>query len=80
MVEVKDEDHATATNYVTHYVSDPVTDVTVPMGGPVGGETSIPRTITRWSWAFLRIEGEWMITKMAYPGVRAAAQGCTRRS
>ena len=67
MVEVEDEDHATATNYVTHYVSDPVTDVTVPMGGPVGGETSIPRTITRWSWAFLRIEGEWLISKMAYP-------------
>ena len=37
IVEVEDEDHATATNYVTHYVSDPVTDVTVPMGGPVGG-------------------------------------------
>ena len=79
IVEVEDEDHATATNYVTHYVSDPVTDVTVPMGGPVGGETSIPRTITRWSWTFLRIEGEWLISKMAYPGVRAAAQGCTRR-
>jgi hypothetical protein len=49
------------------YRSDPVTDITVPMGGPVGGETSIPRSITRWSWTFLRIEGEWLISKMAYP-------------
>lgn len=67
LIDVEDEDHATATNYVTHYVADPERDLTDPMGHPVRGEVHLPRSITRWTWSFRRVEDEWLISTMAYP-------------
>ena len=65
---VDDEDHARATNYVTHYVADrEAEDLTVPGGARVDGELDTARSITRWSWEFRRVEGEWLISKMQYP-------------
>ena len=67
-IDVDDEDHARATNYVTHYVASPETeDLTDPEGGRVGGELNTARSITRWSWEFRRIEGEWLVSKLQYP-------------
>ena len=31
------------------------------------GERNTARTITRWSWEFRRVEGEWLISKLQYP-------------
>ncbi|MDE0451356.1 MAG: nuclear transport factor 2 family protein [Gammaproteobacteria bacterium] len=68
LIDVDDEDHARATNYVTHYVADrEADDLTDPMGGRVGGELDTARSITRWSWEFRRVEGEWLISKLRYP-------------
>ncbi|MEM7363287.1 MAG: nuclear transport factor 2 family protein [Pseudomonadota bacterium] len=67
LVDSQDDDHATASHYVTHYVSDPIGSLTNPMGGEVQGESSVPRSITRWHWAFERVDGVWLISKMAYP-------------
>ncbi len=68
LIDVDDEDHARATNYVTHYVADrEADDLTDPMGGRVSGELNTARSITRWSWEFRRIEGEWLISKLRYP-------------
>lgn len=68
LIDVDDEDHARATNYVTHYVADrEADDLTDPMGARVGGELKTARTITRWSWEFRRVEGEWLISKLRYP-------------
>lgn len=68
LIDVDDEDHASATNYVTHYVADrEAADLTDPMGARVGGELKTARTITRWSWEFRRVEGEWLISRLRYP-------------
>ena len=73
LVDVDDEDHARATNYVTHYVADrEVADredegLTDPEGGRVGGELETARSITRWSWEFRRVEGEWLVSRLRYP-------------
>ena len=68
LIDVDDEDHARATNYVTHYVADrEADDLTDPMGGRVGGELDTARSITRWSWEFRRIDGEWLISRLRYP-------------
>ena len=68
LIDVDDEDHARATNYVTHYVADrEADDLTDPMGARVGGELQTARTITRWSWEFRRVEGEWLISRLRYP-------------
>ncbi len=68
LIDVDDEDHARATNYVTHYVVDrEAEDLTVPGGARVDGELDTARSITRWSWEFRRVEGEWLISKMQYP-------------
>lgn len=68
LIDVDDEDHARATNYVTHYVADrEAADLTDPTGAQVGGELKTARTITRWSWEFRRVDGEWLISKLRYP-------------
>ena len=67
LVDAQDDDHATATHYLCHYVADPISGLIDPMGGQVQGETSVPRSITRWSWSFERIDGLWLISNMAYP-------------
>lgn len=68
LIDVDDEDHARANNYVTHYVADrEAEDLTDPTGARVSGELNTARTITRWSWEFRRIEGEWLISKLQYP-------------
>ena len=68
LIDVDDEDHARATNYVTHYVADrEAEDLTVPGGARVDGELDTARSITRWSWEFRRVEGQWLISKMQYP-------------
>ncbi|MEL7184947.1 MAG: nuclear transport factor 2 family protein [Pseudomonadota bacterium] len=56
-IEIVDDNHATASNDVTHYVAS-------PEGQP---ELTTARTITRWSWEFRRVDGEWLIAKIAYP-------------
>ena len=57
-----------ATNYVTHYVADRESeDLTDPGGARVGGELNTARSITRWSWKFRRVEGEWLISELQYP-------------
>ena len=67
-IDVDDEDHARATNYVTHYVADrEADDLTDPMGGRVGGELDTARSITRWSWEFRCVDGEWLISRLRYP-------------
>ena len=67
LIDVDDEDHARATNYVTHYVANREADLTDPEGARVGGELETARSITRWSWEFRRVEGEWLISKLQYP-------------
>lgn len=68
VIDVDDDDHARATNYVTHYVADPeAKDLTDPEGARVGGELDTARSITRWSCAFRRVDGEWSISKLQYP-------------
>ena len=68
LIDVDDEDHARATNYVTHYVADrEADDLTDPTGARVSGELNTARSITRWSWEFRRIEGEWLISRLRYP-------------
>ena len=68
LIDVDDDDHARATNYVTHYVADPeAEDLTDPEGARVSGELDTPRSITRWSWEFRRVDGEWLISKLTYP-------------
>lgn len=68
LVDVHGEDHASATNYVTHYVADRVAeDLRGPNDATVSGELDTPRSITRWSWEFQRVEGEWLISKLVYP-------------
>ena len=68
LIDVDDEDHARATNYVTHYVADrEAEDLTDPTGAPVSGELNAARSITRWSWEFRRIDGEWLVSKLRYP-------------
>ena len=67
LIDVDDEDHARATNYVTHYVADREADLTDLEGARVGGELDTARSITRWSWEFRRVEGEWLISKLQYP-------------
>ena len=68
LIDVDDENHARATNYVTHYVADrEPEDLTDPLGARVGGELNTARSITRWSWRFRRVEGEWLISELQYP-------------
>ena len=68
LIDVEDEDHATATHYCTHYVADPEPqDLKDPSGAHVPGELSTARTITRWSWEFRRVGDEWLISKMNNP-------------
>jgi hypothetical protein len=68
LIDVEDEDHAAATSYVTHYVADPLSPALHdPSGAPVGGELATPRTITRWSWQFRRVDGEWLVSKIESP-------------
>ena len=68
LIDVIDDDHATATHYCTHYVADPEPeDLKDPSGNQVPGELDTARTITRWSWEFKRVVGEWLILKMNDP-------------
>ena len=68
LIDVDDEEHARATNYVTHYVADrEAEDLTDPEGARVGGELVTARSITRWSWEFRRVDGEWLISRLQYP-------------
>ena len=68
LIDVDDEDHARATNYVTHYVADrEAEDLTDPEGARVGGELDTARSITRWSWEFRRVKGRWLIAELQYP-------------
>ena len=68
LIDVDEEDHARATNYVTHDVAEPeAEDLTDPEGARVGGELDTARSITRWSWQFRRVEGEWLISRLEYP-------------
>ena len=68
LIDVDDENHARATNYVTHYVADRAArSLTDPQGGGVGGELDTARSITRWSWEFRRVEGQWLISKLRFP-------------
>ncbi len=68
LIDVDDDDHAKATNYVTHYVADrEAEDLTDPEGARVSGELDTARSITRWSWELRRIEGEWLISRLQYP-------------
>ena len=68
LIDVDDDDHAKATNYVTHYVADrEPEDLTDPEGARVSGELDTARSITRWSWEFRRVEGEWLISRLQYP-------------
>ncbi len=68
LIEVLDENNATGSGYVTHYASariDPAKKG--PMGRSVDGELTTPKSITRWTWEFKRVDGEWLISKMDYP-------------
>ena len=68
IIDVLDETHAMATNYVTHYVSDPEPgDLKDPGGGSISGELATARSLTRWSWQFRCEEGKWLISKLEYP-------------
>lgn len=68
VIEVLDENRATASGYVTHYASAPLDPTKKgPMGRPVGGELSTPKSVTRWDWEFRRVDGEWLISKLSYP-------------
>ncbi|MDE0036639.1 MAG: nuclear transport factor 2 family protein [Gammaproteobacteria bacterium] len=68
LIDVDDDDHARATNYVTHYVAErEAEDLTDPEGARVGGKLDTARSITRWSWEFRRVDGEWLISKLQYP-------------
>ena len=68
LIDVDGQDHATASSYVTHYVAKrEAKDLRDPTGAPVGGELNTARSITRWSWEFRPIKGEWLISKMKYP-------------
>ena len=68
LIDVDDEEHARATNYVTHYVADREAEhLTDPEGARVGGELDTARSITRWSWEFRRVDGEWLISRLQYP-------------
>jgi len=68
IIDVMDEAHAQATNYVTHYVSDPEPgDLKDPGGGLISGELVTARSLTRWSWQFEHEEGRWLISKLDYP-------------
>jgi hypothetical protein len=68
VIDIEDEDHATATHYCTHYVSDPEPeDLKDPTGNHVKGELDTARTITRWSWEFRRVGDEWLISKLNSP-------------
>lgn len=68
VIDVDSEYHARATNYVIHYVADRITEeLTDPEGAQVEGELQPARSITRWSWEFMRVEDEWLISKLHYP-------------
>ena len=68
LIDVDDDDHARATNYVTHYVADQEAEyLTDPEGARVGGKLDTARSITRWSWEFRRVDGEWLISKLQWP-------------
>ena len=68
VIDVRDSDHAEATNYVTHYVASPESDVlTDPEGVRIGGELQTARSITRWHWEFRRVDGEWWVSRLHYP-------------
>lgn len=68
LIDVDDEDHARATNYVTHYVADRQDEgLTDPEGARIGGELNTARSVTRWFWEFRRVDGEWLVSKIRYP-------------
>lgn len=68
LIDVDDEDHARATSYVTHYVADRQDEgLTDPESARIGGELDTARSITRWSWEFRRVDGEWLVSKIRYP-------------
>ncbi|MGI9204897.1 MAG: nuclear transport factor 2 family protein [Woeseiaceae bacterium] len=67
-IDVVDEGHATGSGFVTHYVSEPIDPPRKdPTGQSVDGELEAPKSITRWTWEFKRVDGEWLISKMNYP-------------
>ena len=68
LIDVVDDNHATATHYCTHYVADPEPeDLKDPSGNHVPGQLDTARTLTRWSWEFKRVGDEWLILKMNNP-------------
>ena len=67
-IKVIDKDHATASGYVSHYVSAPLDqEKSDPSGQSVDGELTSPKSITRWTWTFERVDDEWLISKLDYP-------------
>lgn len=68
VIDIEDIEHAKATNYVTHYVASSESEgLTDPEGARVGGELQTARSITRWTWEFERVDGEWLVSKLQYP-------------
>ena len=68
VIDIVDEDHATATHYCTHYVADlEPEDLKDPIGNHVKGVLDTARTITRWSWEFRRVGDEWLISTLNSP-------------
>lgn len=68
VIEVLDANNATGSHYATHYVSEPLDPAKKdPMGRSVGGELRKPKSVTRWTWKFKRVDDQWWISKMNYP-------------
>ena len=68
VIDVEDENHVSATNYVTHYVSERAdASLRDPSGARIGGELETPRSITLWSWDFKLVGDEWLIAKPEWP-------------
>ena len=62
VIDVIDKDHAQGTCYATHYqYAHPDSK---REGQP---ELRSPNTITRWTWEFQRVDGQWYISKLEMP-------------
>jgi hypothetical protein len=62
LIDIVDEDNATGACYATHYqYAHPDSK---REGEP---ELKSPKSITRWTWEFKRIDGEWYISKLNTP-------------
>lgn len=62
LIDIVDEDNATGACYATHYqYKHPDSK---REGQP---ELESPKSITRWTWDFKRVDGEWYIAKLNVP-------------